>query len=177
MMRIHESLRALFSPLSIVLSLAIATGCAGLGASGGEDSSAAGVVMDQSRVEMIFAEQVEAITGPPGAIHTVADGVQLYCISDPANDRMRLVVPIAQASSLDPELLDVMMRANFHTTLDSRYAISEDVVFAVFLHPISSLSPELLRSAMKQVVNLAKTFGTSFSGGGPVYPGVEEASP
>jgi hypothetical protein len=177
MMRIHRTLAARLLPLWIALWIAMATGCAGLSPSDGEDSPAADVAMDQSRVERIFAEQVEAITGPPGAIHTVADGVQLYCISDPANDRMRLVVPIAQASSLDPRLLDVMMRANFHTTLDSRYAISEDVVFAVFLHPISSLSPELLRSAMKQVVSLAKTFGTSFSGGGPVYPGVEDASP
>ncbi|MBW2426313.1 MAG: hypothetical protein JRG86_18855 [Deltaproteobacteria bacterium] len=177
MMRIHPPLAARWLPIAIVLSIAGAPGCAGLASSGGVDSASTEVVMDQSRVEMIFAEQVEAITGPPGAIHTVADGVQLYCISDPVNDRMRLVVPIAQASKLDPELLDVMLRANFHTTLDARYAISEDVVFAVFLHPISSLSPELLRSAMKQVVSLAKTFGTSFSGGGPVYPGVEEASP
>jgi len=133
--------------------------------------------MDQTRLEMVFAEQVEAITGPSGAIHTVADGVQLYCISDPRNDRMRLVAPIAQASSLDPQLLDVMLQANFHASLDARYAISDDVVFAVFLHPISSLSPELLRSAMKQVVSLAKTFGTSFSSGGPTFPGVGEASP
>lgn len=125
--------------------------------------------MDQARLEMLFAEHVEAITGPPGAIETVVDGIQLYCISDAANDRMRFVAPIARASTLDPRVLPVLLQANFHSTLDARYSISEDVVFATFLHPLSSLTPELVESGMAQVLSLVQTFGTSFSAGGVIF--------
>jgi len=126
--------------------------------------------MDQARLEMLFAEQVDAITGPPGAIQSIVEGFRLYCISDPENDRMRIIAPIARASSLDPRLLAVMLQANFEATLDARYAVSEDVVFATFLHPISSLSPELVRSATSQVISLATTFGTTFSSGAVGLP-------
>jgi hypothetical protein len=119
--------------------------------------------MDQVRLEQIFADQVEAITGPSGAIQTQVDGVIVYCISDPANDQMRLIAPITRAAGLDPRINAILLRANFNNTGESRYALSEGVVFAAFLHPISSLTPEEIRVGLAQVVSLAKTFGTSFS--------------
>ena len=100
--------------------------------------------MDQDRLERIFADEVDAIAGPSGALQTKVDGISVYCISDSAHDRMRIVAPIARVKGLDPRLHEVLLRANFHSTRDARYAISEDVVFAAFLHPISSLSPELI---------------------------------
>ncbi len=33
-----------------------------------------------------------------------------------------------------------MMIANFHTALDARYAISDGVIYAAFIHPLSSLA-------------------------------------
>jgi hypothetical protein len=119
--------------------------------------------MDQNRLERIFADEVDAIVGPSGALQTKVDGISVYCISDPAHDRMRIVAPIARVGGLDPRLHEVLLRANFHSTRDARYAISEDVVFAAFLHPISSLSPELIVSALEQVVALANNFGTTYS--------------
>jgi hypothetical protein len=121
--------------------------------------------MDQATLEMLFADQVDAITGPPGAIQSVVDGFKLYCISDPENDRMRIIAPIARASSLDPRVLGILLQANFSSTADARYAVSDDIVFATFLHPLSSLSPDLVRSATSQVISLATTFGTTFSAG------------
>jgi hypothetical protein len=128
------------------------------------------VAMDQDRLERIFADQVDAIAGPSGALQTKVDGIPVYCISDPVHDRMRIVAPIARVTGLDPRLHEVLLRANFHSALDARYAISEDVVFAAFLHPISSLSPELLVSALEQVVTLVKNFGTTYSSSELVFP-------
>jgi len=152
----------------------IASGCAGLGSTTTAGASGARVSsepMDQNRVEQIFSDQVEAITGPTGALQSQIDGISIYCISDPANDRMRIVAPISRLSGLDPRINEILLRANFHSALDARYAISDDVIFAAFLHPISSLTPAQIESAVSQVISLVKTFGTSFSSGELVFPG------
>jgi hypothetical protein len=121
--------------------------------------------MTQSAMELLFAEEVDAILGPSGAIQTRVDGVNVYLISDPANDRMRIIAPIALTNKLDPRFLGIMLEANFHRTGDARYSTSEGVVYAAFMHPISSLTPALLKSSLAQVLSLAKTFGTRFSSG------------
>lgn len=121
--------------------------------------------MTQSAMELLFAGEVDAILGPSGAIQTKVDGINVYLISDPVHDRMRIIVPIALTNKLDPRYLGIMLEANFHRTGDARYSTSEGVVYAAFMHPISSLSPKLLKSALAQVLSLAKTFGTRFSSG------------
>jgi hypothetical protein len=129
--------------------------------------------MTQSRMEILFGDEVDAIVGPPGAIQTQIDGISIYLISQSRLDRMRIVAPIAMVENLDPRVLEVLLRANFRNTLDARYGISDGVIYALFLHPISSLTPALLRSGLSQVVSLVKTFGTSFSSGAmlPGSPG------
>ena len=119
--------------------------------------------MTQSRMEFLFAEHVDAIVGPPGTIQTRVDGINIYLISNPEIDRMRIIAPIAMVESLDPRVLRILLRANFASTLDARYAISEGIIYAAFLHPMSSLTPDLIESALFQVVSLVKTFGTSFT--------------
>jgi hypothetical protein len=153
--------------LCFVMALVAFCGCARI--SGTPESQRAGGVaegpMTQTRMEMLFADQVDAIVGPPGSIQTRIDGVNVYLISDPANDRMRIMAPIVLVEKLDPRVFDVLLKANFHSTLDARYAVSEGIIYAAFLHPISSLSPVLLESALTQVLSLVKTFGSSFSSG------------
>lgn len=121
--------------------------------------------MTRARMEMVFAEQVDAILGPPGAIQTRVDGVSVYLLSDVTHDRVRLIAPITSVKNLNQRILAILLHANFHRTGEARYAISDGVVHAVFQHPISSLSPVLIKSALAQVVSLAKTFGSHFSAG------------
>jgi len=167
-------IRSFFS-LLVWMSWAVAvSGCAGLGSmssEGAATSAGSWEPMDQNRVEQVFSDQVEAITGPTGALQSQIDGISIYCISDPANDRMRIVAPISRLSGLDPRINEILLRANFHSALDARYAISDDVIFAAFLHPISSLTPAQIESAVSQVISLVKTFGTTFSSGELVFPG------
>ena len=152
---------------SFLMVLFVLCGCTNF--SDGPSRGSAGVAsagsMTQGRMELLFADQVEAIMGPPGAIQTRIDGINVYLISDPENDRMRLVTPISMVETVDPRVNEILLRANFYSTLDARYAVSDGVIYATFLHPISSLSPELLSSALAQVLSLTKTFGSSFSGG------------
>ncbi len=121
--------------------------------------------MTQGEMELAFAEVVEKIDGPTGMIRGQVEGVNVVLVSDPANDRMRLVVGIARADQLDRRTLEILLRANFHTALDARYAISDGVVYGTYLHPLSTLTRADLRSAVHQVVSLQQTFGSTFSSG------------
>ena len=169
-----------FSGLLTLLAIGTA-GCAVLGGPSSLGATSASPAVEEAtapvprmtlaRMEQIFADQVDAITGPSGAIQTQVDGIPIYLISDEKHDRMRIIAPITRVTGLDPRVQGVLLRANFHSTLDARYAISDDVVFAAFLHPISSISPELIASGLTQVVTLVKTFGTSFTSGELVFPG------
>lgn len=152
---------------AISLAASLWIGCAGFSASRPSESDADALArpMSQARMELLFANHVEAIMGPPGAIQTRVDGVSVYLISDPLRDRMRLVAPVARMNQANRGLALVLLRANFFSTLDARYAVSDGLVYAAFLHPLSSLTPELLESALAQVLSLAKTFGSSFSSG------------
>lgn len=121
--------------------------------------------MDPMRLEQLFAARGGAIDGPTGAIRTQIDGVDVYLISETDRDRMRIIVRVVPVARLDPRILPVLLEANFDRTLDARYAIAEGDVFAIFMHPISSLTPALLDSSIDQVLSLRRTFGTTYSGG------------
>ena len=89
--------------------------------------------------------------------------VEMALVMDPTADRMRLVAPIVEIDKMPPELLPILMQANFHTALDARYAMSEGIVYAAYLHPLSPLTEKQVESAMDQVASLVETFGSSFS--------------
>lgn len=90
-------------------------------------------------------------------------GIKLALLSDEEHNRMRIISPITNYSSLAPKIKDSLMSSNFHLALDARYAVSEDNLFAAFLHPLSSLTEEDFASALKQVYNLAVSFGKTYS--------------
>jgi hypothetical protein len=168
--------RRSFRLLSLFVAVLALGGCAGLARWTSLDAGAMGECkpMTQARLEQIFADQVDAIAGPPGAIQTQIDGLNVYLISDPENDRMRMVVPIQMVARVDPRVLGALLVANFNNSLDSRYAVSDGVIYSAFMHPISSLTPDLVRSALAQVVSLAKTFGSTFTAGELAFPPQQE---
>ena len=98
-------------------------------------------------------------------------GVPLFCVWDANADRMRMLTPIAKVEDLDPELLITLLKANYHTVLDARYAIGGETLYSTFIHPLSSITKYEIESAIRQVANTALTFGTSFSSGELVFPG------
>ena len=100
-------------------------------------------------------------------------GVSMGMMTAPEQDRMRIIAPIIEVNKLEKEELENMLIANFHTTLDGRYTISNGIVFAAFIHPLSSLPERDFRSALQQVSQLVKNFGTSYSSRGLIFaPGV-----
>ena len=63
------------------------------------------------------------------------------------------------------------MVANFHSALDVKYALSDEIIWSVYVHPLKELSEEQVADAVKQVYTAAKTFGSSYSSTNLVFPG------
>lgn len=120
-------------------------------------------------MQALFVSLAEEVEGGDGAWQFDVEGLRVACLTDSRFDRMRLIAPIAEASNLSEEQRDACLEANFHTALDARYAISEGVLYAAFLHPLDSLTEEDLHSALGQVVSLVLTFGDTYSGGTLVF--------
>jgi len=97
------------------------------------------------------------------------DGVPLLLMTNTEFDRIRLLSPIIEDAEIAEVERQAMLQANFHTALDARYAISNGVVFAVYLHPLSSLHENDFRAALIQVSQLVKNFGSTYSSGGPTF--------
>ena len=102
------------------------------------------------------------------------ESVTLYCIWDANADRMRMISPIANRTDLTNKMLEAAMKANYHTALDARYAIGDDVLYSAFIHPLSSITKAEIESAIRQVATAAITFGSSYSSGELVFPGSSE---
>lgn len=95
---------------------------------------------------------------------TIAD-VPVVIVTDAVNNRMRILVAIRKADTLTPEDLTRIMQANFDSALDARYAIAKDILWSTFIHPLSTLHDRQLIEAIGQTVNLARTYGSSYSSG------------
>ncbi len=127
--------------------------------------------MTQAQLESAIRAMADSAEGGGGVLQFEYDGVILVCVSDIANDRMRIVAPIGDYSGITPQQKDLMLAANFHTALDARYAMSKGVLYAVFIHPLSTLAPVEISSAVRQVATLMQTFGREYSSGELNFPG------
>ncbi|WP_299146222.1 hypothetical protein [uncultured Tateyamaria sp.] len=124
----------------------------------------------QRMAEIIRAIDPEAQPAG-GAIQFTIDDIPVVVIADAAANRMRAMVPIRSADGLTSAELMRLMQANFDTALDARYAVAQGRLWGVFIHPLSSLEKDQLLSAFVQTINVARTYGQSYSGGATVFGG------
>ena len=87
---------------------------------------------------------------------------------------MRIFTFVTEASELEGEQVKSMLKANFHSALDAKYALSDGFVISVFTHPLKELTEGQAIDALKQVVMLAYTFGTTYTSTGWVFGGAEQ---
>lgn len=92
-------------------------------------------------------------------------------ITDPTNNRMRALTPVSKLEDVDETALKRMMQANFDSALDARYAIANDMVWSTYIHPLAALEKDQLISGLGQIVNLAQTYGSLYSGGAMQFGG------
>ncbi len=92
-------------------------------------------------------------------------------ITDVKANRMRIMVPVRKAAKLTAKQLKRIAQANFDTALDARYAIARNLLWAVYIHPLSELHQRQFIKGIGQTVNLALTFGNTYNSGLLTYQG------
>lgn len=144
-----------------------------------EAHPAAGVhAMTPQRILATIHELGDDVRAQPSVVEFTYERVPVMLVYDQNADRMRLVSPIVEVKDLEEGMLMKAMQANFHNVLDVRYAVSNGVVWSAFIHPMSDLSDELLRSAIHQVAVARVTFGNEYSSGVMVFgPGNDPGNP
>ena len=143
-----------------------------------KESESSSEPMTLERLEDILRSEVGQLQTEQGQFQFEFEGRPMLILTNQEHNRMRIISPVTPEGQLTPEQRDAMLSANFHSALDARYAISNGTVFAAFLHPLSSLEENDLRSALRQVSQLVANFGSTYSSGGLQFgPGNEDPTP
>lgn len=119
--------------------------------------------MDNKGLQEILDTISDTVQGSNGNWQFVVNGLPMFCVTDQTHNRMRIVTPIQHLEDVSAEQLAACMEANFHTALDARYAVSDDILWVAYIHPLRELQPGQVADAIIQVYNAALTFGTSYS--------------
>lgn len=126
----------------------------------------------------ILEEVADTLVGQEGRWQFAIKKRVMLCITDETNNRMRIMSPVTEVSNLDEEQFKNALTANFHTALDVKYAISDETLWTVFIHPLLELTPEQFRDAISQVYVASETFGTLYSSTELIFGGgFEEPQP
>jgi len=128
-------------------------------------------VMTPMRMVEILRAAADESKALPHMVMLKYKGIELRCIYDERHDRMRIIAPVAARADISDEQFEKAMEANFHTSLDARYALNKGILFAAFIHPLSPLTPAQIESALVQTATLTATFGKQYSSGSLTFQG------
>lgn len=137
----------------------------------GAPPEAAAEPMDNERLGALIRRLDPQAEGQAGFWRFTVREREVLVITDERVDRMRIITPVIKAEELEPRYMYRLLQANFDSALDARYAVGRDVVWSVFIHPLRSLRDADFVSGVGQVINLAETFGSSYSSGALVFGG------
>ncbi len=130
--------------------------------------------MNTQKLDEIFKSVADSIQGGEGRWQFKIKDVVFLCVTDTKHNRMRIVSPITEAKRLDEKLKSAALVANFHSVLDVKYAIADDLLWSAFIHPLKELSEAQVKDAVNQVYSANVTFGTTFSSTSLVFPGSQK---
>ena len=126
--------------------------------------------MTNSDLEKIIYVVADSLRGATGNWQFMIKNRILVCVTDENNNRMRIMSPIIEQKKLAYKDMLKLMEANFHTVLDVKYAISDDILWSVFIHPLKELNKDEVLSAINQVYEASVTYGTTYSSTGLTFP-------
>lgn len=103
------------------------------------------------------------LEGQPGFWRGMRGETPVFVFSNDEHDRMRIMAPVGVVEELDPDLLHILLQANYDRALDARYAMRGKELWAVVVHPLATLATDDLPSLFEQVVTLVKNTGSTFA--------------
>ena len=127
--------------------------------------------MTVEKLTTIIEQEADTITINNNQIQLSFNSKLLICIYDENANRMRIISPIVEKTKLTEDELLNMLVANFHSALDVKYALSDEIIWSVYTHPLKELSKDQVIDAIQQVYAAAITFGDTYSSTNMVFPG------
>ncbi len=133
--------------------------------------------MTVERLGEIVNEVTDNVEGENGRWQFQINETIFIVVTDSTNNRMRIISPITKIISLEENMLQNALIANFHSALDVKYAISDGIIWSAFIHPLSELSDKQVESAISQVYYANVNFGTSYASTSLIFPGKKREAP
>ncbi len=127
--------------------------------------------MTPEKLFEIIEQEADTVKVTGNSYHFLLNDAMLICVFDENANRMRIISPIVERDKLGEEELLNALVANFHSALDVKYALSDEIIWSVYTHPLRELSEYQVVDAIQQVYAAALTFGSSYSSTNLVFPG------
>jgi hypothetical protein len=119
--------------------------------------------MTTQAMSKLLDSYLTELEGQPGFWRGVRNEVPVFVFSDDEHDRMRIMAPIGVVEELEPDLLHVLLQANYDRALDARYAMRGNELWSVVVHPLATLATDDLPEMFDQVTTLVKNTGSTFA--------------
>ena len=127
--------------------------------------------MDSAKLLEIIEQESDTVKVVGNSYHFILNEAMLICVFDENANRMRIIAPVVKLEEIgEDELLNALV-ANFHSALDVKYALSDEIIWSVYTHPLKELTEHQVVDAIQQVYAAALTFGSSYSSTNLVFPG------
>lgn len=127
--------------------------------------------MNPEKLSELISQVSDTVATSGNTIQFMYKERPLICVYDENANRMRIISPIVETKDVQEEQLLNMLVANFHSALDVKYALSDEVIWSVFIHPLKELAEHQVLDAIDQVHTASITFGTTYSSTSLVFPG------
>ncbi len=134
----------------------------------GQDESMTGDAdgpMSPERLDRIYRVLGENVISGRNVWSFSYGGIDVTSVISVQYDRMRIMAPIMAIDEVSQQQKDRMLVANYESALDARYGVNDGILYAAFIHPLSTLDDRSVASALRQVATLAATFGSHYTSG------------
>lgn len=127
--------------------------------------------MNPEKLKAVITQVSDTLQQQGNSIQFLYKEHMLVCVYDESANRMRIISPIVKREEIGEEELLNALVANFHSALDVKYALSDEIIWSCFIHPLAELSEHQLKDAIDQVYAASATFGSTYSSTALVFPG------
>lgn len=136
--------------------------------------------MSPERLDQIYRLLGENVVSGHNVWSFSYGGIDVTSVISVPFDRMRIMAPIIAIDEVTEAQKDRLLEANYESALDVRYGVNEGILYAAFIHPLSTLNDRSVASALRQVATLAATFGSHYTSGelqfsAPAQPSGDES--
>ena len=119
--------------------------------------------LTNKKLGKILKKHAIEIEGSDGGWELVLDRRPILVAADQNANRVRIFTFVAKLEEVNNDELEKLLRANFNSAVDAKYAIHNGLVMSIYSHPMDDLTELQVADALQQVDNLAENFRTSYS--------------